>query len=407
MLLTNINRKVIALATAVVVWIFVNQSITETKTIPNVPIKILNLPEDKTIPGLLPNGYISQRVTLTVSGSKDVIQELEPGDLEVHLDAAIVDDNDLVVLITKKNIVSLNPSIDLRHYITNISHPEFVLKLSKLVTEKIPIFIKTPTGDAPKGYEYLDIWPETLMQILSGPEEEIEALKSKGLKLTLDLNLITTEELDALKQSTKHGHNDEISYFVPERLKKIPIPFRDHAAQEINDPEAQNLRIDFLKKKLNPLGKEIPIAVYYPLKTLHNVNPSTQKLKNSSEIPFMDGISLFSPPLYVKDVSRLFLDIIRDHLEIVITAAPKNERETLQWSLEVINASDLEDTYVAYVIANQKKNWSETTNPKNREEVLRKRFKDYLQKLVLYRANGEKLNLVNTVINSEIEVSSH
>ncbi len=407
MLFKNFNRKVIALVTAIVVWIFVNQSITETKTIPNVPIRVMNLPSDKTIIGLLPNGYISQRVTLTLSGSKDVVQELEQGDLEVHLDAATTaDSDDWVVQISKKNIVSLNPSLDLRHHINHVSHPEFVLKLSKLVTEKVPIYVRNPTGKPPRGYEFLDVWPESLLQTLSGPMEEIQNLKLKGLRLTLHNSKISNEELDELKHSKKDGHDDAISYFIPNKWKKIPIPFRDNVSLEINDPEAQNLRIDFLRKRLLPIGKEIPITVYYPLKYVDKINPSTQKLAESQHVHFNNNITLFSLPLYVRDVSRLFLDIIRDNIEIVVIAAPKSEREILQWSVEVIDTREMEDTYVAYVIADQKESGIQTTDPTKREEVLRKRFKDYMQKLALYTANGEKLNLVSTLDDGEIRVMS-
>lgn len=404
MLFGNINRKAIALVTAIVVWIFVNQSITETKTIPNVPIRVINLPSDKTIIGLLPNGYISQRVTLTLSGSKDVIHELEQGDLEVHIDASMAGSNDWVVHVTKKNIVSLNPSLDLRHHINQVSHPEIVVKLSKLVTEKVPIYIKTPIGTPPSSYEFLDVWPESLLQTLSGPLEEIQNLKIKGLKLTLDLSLISKEDLDSLKHSKKHGHDDEISYFIPNKWKKVPIPFRDNVTQEINDPEAQHLRIDFLRKRLLPIGKEIPLSVYYPLKYLDSINPFTQSLAESEHVHFSNDIAIFSLPLYVRDVSRLFLDIIRDHIEIVIIAAPKSERELLQWSVEVIDTQEMEDTYVAYVIANLKESGIHTTNHSKKEEVLRKRFKDYMQKLALYTANGEKLNLVSTLDDGEIRV---
>src|ERR1700733_13121884 len=106
----NWQRKLMALLTALVIWFFVSHSITETKTIRNVPIRISNLPAEKTILGLLPNGILSKRITLTLSGAKDVIDEIEPGDVEVNIDASAIDHNDWIVQITKKNLVSLNPA---------------------------------------------------------------------------------------------------------------------------------------------------------------------------------------------------------------------------------------------------------------------------------------------------------
>ncbi len=107
--LQNWQRKLVALLAALVVWILVNHSITDTKTLSNVPIRVVNLPPDKTILGMMPNGMLAKRITLTVSGSKEIVDELEPGDVEVVLDASQTDENEWVVQITRKNLVSLNP----------------------------------------------------------------------------------------------------------------------------------------------------------------------------------------------------------------------------------------------------------------------------------------------------------
>src|ERR1700761_2105489 len=140
--LHNWQRKLVGLLTAIIIWLFVNHSINGTKTIANVPIRIINLPSDKTISGLLPNGMLTRRIALTVTGTMNVVEELEAGDLEVLIDASLADSDEWVVQITKKNLVSLNPSIDLRHHITQLEHTDLVIKLSRLITAKIPITIE-------------------------------------------------------------------------------------------------------------------------------------------------------------------------------------------------------------------------------------------------------------------------
>ena len=70
----NWQRKLVAALAAIVIWMFVNNSINDTVTISNVPVRIINLPPDKTIPGLLPNGVLGRRLTLTLTGSKDVVE---------------------------------------------------------------------------------------------------------------------------------------------------------------------------------------------------------------------------------------------------------------------------------------------------------------------------------------------
>lgn len=401
LLFQNWQRKGLALLSALILWLFVNSSIIETKTLPNVPIRIINLPPDKTIQGLLSNRLLSKRISLTLSGTKDVIQELEPGDLEVLLDVSTADSNDWVVHINKKNLVSLNPSIDLVHHITAVSHPEFVLKLSKLVTEKIPIRILPPMGTAPTGYEYLDIWPQKLMQTVSGPEEEMQALKSKGLEITFNLNEITKADLDALKTPNSASYDDELSFVVPNKWKRVTIPFND-VVEEINDPEAQSLRIDFLRKGFLPIGKELPIQVFYPIKYSDTINPDTHPLELNERVHKVNEITVLKAELYLRDVSHLFIDLVKENMEIFIVAAPRSERDTLQWSVEVVVPHELEDTYVAYLL--NKNNLASMS--KRREAALRKRFREYMTRLKLYVAPEQKLRL-NAVLNEKsIKVSA-
>ena len=397
----NWQRKLIALFSAMVVWVLVNQSITETKILPNVAVRVVNLPSDKTIVGLLPNGYLSNRITLTLSGSKDIIHDLESSDLEVLLDGSTASADDWVIQIAKKNLVSLNPELDLRHHITTVRHPEFVIKLSQLITDKVPVYVKKPLGRAPEGYEFLDVWPEQLMQMVSGPKEEVQDLKIKGLKLTLNLGKITKEGLDKLE---KEESRDEVSFFVPAKWKLLPLPFRHNVSVEINDPEAKELRIDFLRTRLLPLERYMPVSVFYPLKYSDSINPDNQKLSESNNISITNGIAAYTAPIFVQGVSKLFLDTIRDNISIVIIAAPKNEREVLQWSVEVIDPREMEDTFVAYEIAKQESDATTDEGSRKREKILRKRFRDYMQKLTLYTEKGEKLNLISTLSDGKIVV---
>jgi YbbR domain-containing protein len=401
--LQNWQRKLVALLAALVVWILVSHSITDTKTIRSVPIRIVNLPADKTIIGLLPNGILNKKINLTLTGTKDVIDELEPGDLEVLIDASTIDHADWIVQITKKNLWSLNPAVDLSNHITAVEHTEFVLKLNRLITLKVPVTIAPPTGEAPPGYEYLDIWPQTMMQTLSGPEEELQKLQTKGLTLTFDLNNITKAELDAIKSS----HHDETAFIVPIKWKQVEIPFRNHVKEELNDPEAQNLRIDFLRQEFLALDRDLPIQIYYPIKSSEALNPATLTLAYDQNVKAKHDIPFFAHPVSVKGTSRLFLDIVRDYLEIVIVSAPKAERDVLQWSFNVIDPRDLEDTYVAFMMTNSSLSKNTHTGViKKREFLLRQRFRNYLQKMSLWITPDHKLNIESTIEDNKIHIVS-
>lgn len=401
----NWQRKLVAALTAIVIWLFVNHSINETTTLTNVPIRIINLPADRTIQGLLPNGILSKRITLTLTGSKEVIDELEPGDLEVLLDASTADNSDWIINVSKKNLVSLNPSIDLTQHISQVDHSEFVIKLSKLVTAKIPVTVNSPRGTAPQGYEYLDIWPQHLTQTVSGPEEELQRLKEEGLELTFDLGDISKNDLDSVKTSAR---NDEVSFQVPKKWKQVAIPFRNNAVEELNDPEAQSMRIDFLRKELLPLESEIPVRIFYPLDDLDKVNPKNASLATNDDINLKDAVHLFTKTLYAAEVSRLFLDVVKNSIEIVIVAAPKSKRKVLAWSVQFIQPRDLEDTYVAFSIANTASiKGMQGAIPKKQEELLRKRFRDYMQKMTLYLSKNKKLHLKSTIENDKIWIVAY
>ncbi len=406
--INNGQRKLAALIMAIILWLLVDHSITESKTIPNVPIRIINLPQDKTISGLLPNGVLQKRISLTLSGSKEVIDKLEPGDLEVVLDVSTANNDEWVIKLTKKNLVSLNPNLDIIHNITQVDHSEFIIKISRLVTAKIPITILPPVGDPPTGYEFLDIWPLKLTQTVSGPEDEVQKLKAKGFDLIFDLGDITAQDLDTIKSSPGNYHDDEIRYLVPSKWKQIMIPFHNNSMEEINDPEAQVLRIYFLRNQILPIDAKIPLSVYYPLQTAETLNPSTLKIASGKYVDMVHQVPVFKVPVFAKNVSRLFLNVIKDSLQITLTAASPKERQVLEWSLEVININALEDTYVAYLISqlSQGKN-SPGALPKKREKVIRQRFREYLKKIKLYSSPEKKLHLESVVEDGNINIISY
>lgn len=388
-------RKVIALLTATIIWFIVNQSIIDEKIIPNVPIRVINLPEDKTVPNMQPNGIIGKRIPLTLSGTKNIIDQLEPGDIEVLLDASEVQQNDWVVKIAKKNLISLNPSIDLAHHISEVNHPEFVLKISQLLTASVPVTVLPPKGQPPQGYEYLDIWPMQLKHTVTGPQEQIQELVNNGIELIFDMNMISKADLDKIKSSRDNFHDDEVSFFIPNHWKRVTLPIKGGIVEEINDPQAQNLHIDFLRKEYFPLNTDIVIIPFYPLDTADKLNPATAPLLTDGKIKKINGVTYLSMPLFMRDVSPLFLETIRDSLEIVVIANDSQDHSPLFWNVQVVNPHLLEDKYVNVLISHNSSGSrnNEPRHTKKRELHLRARFRDYLQKLTLFTAPDKKLQL--------------
>ncbi len=382
-------RKLVALTTAIIVWFLVNQTITVTRTIADVPVRVINLPPDKTVLGLLPNGLLNKRIAITVSGKKSTITDLHPTDLEVTINAEGHKES-WIASISKRNLVSLNPAFDLNKDISEMSANDIFIKLSKLVTDDIPVTITKPVGDPPKGYQFLEIWPRYLTQKVSGPEEQIRELKQKGIELTFNLNRIAQTDLDTLYERHKR---DEIYFLVPDAWKKVAIPFKDNALEPLNDPRADLLRIDFLKKELIFLGADMPITIFFPIKYSQTINPQTYSLAAADIIQKRNGLKRLTVPLYVRDVSTLFLDVVRDNLLLVIVAAPKNVQETLYWSIQVIDTKNLEDAFVKASFEQADEKYTEESFTKYSEQAIRYRFREYVNKLVVFTEDGKPFQM--------------
>src|SRR6185295_12741586 len=216
-------QKLFAIVAAFAIWTYVNSSITVQRVFPKMPVRVVNLPQDKTIRGLMPNGLLDKRLTIQLTGKKELLDELKKEDFEIVLDASEKGD-EWIVKLDRRNLVSTNPDIDFLHNVTRVDHAEFIVKLSKLVTDKINLYFRTPKGESPEGYQFIDVFPQRVTHTISGPEEEIRKLQEQGLDVTFDLSLITKEELDEIQGGEMEGA-DEVSFLVPDSWKKVSIPF--------------------------------------------------------------------------------------------------------------------------------------------------------------------------------------
>jgi len=399
----NWQRKLVSLVLAMVVWFVVNHSMSVVKTVPNIPVRVINLSPQKTIEGMQVNGILNKKITLTFTGNKAVLDDLSVKDIEVVIDASSKAD-EWIAAIDKKNIVSLNPDLDFAKAISKVSPFEMIIRQSKLVSEKIPVLITQPIGEAPKGYQFLDVWPYHLMLTVNGPEESVKRMKARGLKLTFNLNDISRAELDALTPVKKTGTADEVSFFVPSSWKKILLQQLSDTPIEIDDPQAKLLRLDFSRQDMIPLGIPLPVTVFFPPKYSNTLNPETYSLAANDFIIKKNGIKMISTPLYAQGVSRLFLETVKDMIQIVIIAAPKSERETLLWSTQFMYPHELEDRYVAKVMSLSSDEAGDV-QPHLREDYLRNRFRSYMSRFRLYTPNGKKLSLKIELQANAISIS--
>lgn len=402
LLFSHWQRKIISVIIAVVVWWIVNDAQVSSKTFDGIAVRILNLPPGMTVKGIQSNHILGHRVSLTISGHKALLDELTSNDLEVVVDATDKS-GQIQVTASKNNLFCLNPDIDLKKAVSRVMPHRFTIQLTKLLTEKISVVVTDPIGEAPRDYQYLDVWPYHLYLTVCGPEEIVKHLKSKGLTLTLNMSNIKRQDLETLQSlqtSPDASVVDAVSFPVPSDWKKILIPVLSDQPFEIDDPQAQFLSIDFVRSELHSIGKELPISLFFPSQFSATLNPQTYPLLLGSLIEQFNGIYALKQSLYAKGVSSLFVQLVRDMIQISVIVSPKSEKRFLDWSIQFINPRVLEDRFVSMLL-------SDTVNSdqlplRQREGYLRNRFRNYMQRFQLYKSAEHKFDLAIELQNGAI-----
>jgi hypothetical protein len=397
------QRKLISLLLAMVIWMVIDHSMIVTKTLTDIPVKISNIPPGKTIENMQLNNVLNKKVSLVLTGNKNVLDELTGSDLEIILDASDKGD-EWVATISKKNLICFNPDTNILQGITKVSHQDLIIKLSKQITEKIPIFLSTPIGESPKNYQFLDIYPVNLSITVTGTESIIKKLKANGLTLTFNLNDISEESLNTIRLAQKN-QDDEVTFFVPHSWKKVLIPEISSSPIEIDDPDANALCITFVQKTLIPITVPLPVTIFYPEKNLSFINPKTHPLMPNDFLQRTYGSFYIKEPFFAKGVSQRFVDIVKERIEILAIAVPKTEKDRLLWNVIFLSPLVLENRYVASILSDSTEDTLIHLPQEFREEALRNRFRNYMSVFRLYKLNDKKLHLNFQLENNAITVN--
>lgn len=398
----NWQRKSISLLVGMIAWLLVNHSLTMTKVISDVPVRIINLPAGKTVEGLQGNGRLSKKLNLTLIGNGDILSRLNANDVEIVIDAT-GKEGEWNAPISKKNLNSLNPEIDLAKKVSKVYHHSLVMHTIDLMTATIPVSIARPIGEPPRGYQFLDIWPYEVSLTVSGPEDIIKQLQSKEQKITFNLNDITKEQLDALASARSLQNSDVVSFFVPDQWKQIYLPLLSETPLELQDKKENRLRIDFLRCHLLPLDFPIPISLFYPIEYESLYNPSTLQLTSGPLVEEKYHLFFIRPRLYAKGSDRLFTQIIRNRIQITLIAIPQAD-SPLTWSVVFINPSALEEEYVSTLMTDVSDEHLVSMNPRAKEEYLRNRFRSYMNRFRLFTINDTKFTLDGYIEGNQVVV---
>lgn len=140
------------------------------------------------------------------------------------------------------------------------------------------------------------------------------------------------------------------------------------------------------------------------MKYLSTVNPQVYTLDPKDPIVLNQGIFQVNIPLYVKEVSRLFLDVVKNNLAITITMTPNSVLSPLGWAIEFMDEKTLEDTFLKETIAQE---YGILHDLALIDEVsIRHRFREYLRKLSLFTKDGSPLNLSAEIQDNKVIIQA-
>ncbi len=126
----NWLRKIVSLGFAIIIWILVGQSVTITRTLNNVSVRIVDLSPEQTVLGLKSNGLLDKKVSITITGNKNTVHDLRPTNLEVVISAAGHTES-WIATIDKYNLVSLDEETNIRRDIQSVSADDIFIRLTQ------------------------------------------------------------------------------------------------------------------------------------------------------------------------------------------------------------------------------------------------------------------------------------
>lgn len=405
LLIQNWQKKVLSIVLATIIWILLDQSLTTTRTFNGVVVRIINIPEGKTVEGLQNNQTLNKRISVTVTGKKTLLDDLTVADFEVVIDAQ-GQEQEWVQTISKKNLVPLNNELNFSSGIDRATSSGVIIKLTKLAQEKIPVYISC-IGEAPKPYFFLDVVPPRLTITIQGPQDIVKRYKQKGATLIVQLSDIPKSALEALSSGHGSSNSDVVSFAVPEELKVVSLPLLSNQPLKIDDPQAASLEINFLKNELIPVTFAIPYSIYIPPDYQPIVQPQKLSLAIGGAVRLENGLKVlaFSGGIYASGVSPLFIETIRNMVEIqVVLPARFQTGSELAWSYQLINPTLLEERYVLAMLASADEE-IKNLSPRVKEELMRHRFRTYMNRLRLCDSQGHPLELTASLKGDAIQIT--
>jgi hypothetical protein len=121
-------------------------------------------------------------------------------------------------------------------------------------------------------------------------------------------------------------------------------------------------------------------------------------------VTIRNQVPLLTMPLFAKGVSDLFVQVVKDMTEIVLTFSPKADSKGLDWSVQFVNPKLLEDRYVSLLMSDISDEEIRELQPEIRQKYLRNRFRNYMNRFQLFYGNDKPLDLQAELRNNQITI---
>lgn len=384
-------QKIISIFLAVIVWVIVDQSMTVTRSYQGVNVRVINIPENMSIPGIQPNG-IYRKVALEITGKQSLMRHLNSSDLEIVIDASRKK-GVWVQAVLKDNLISVNPEIDIKSGIKKVeSLPPYIqISLEKIATANVRVRLSLPKGRAPKEFKFLQIYPKYTSLAISGPQKIINRLKEEGLNLRINLDDIKPVEWEPLFKQDHENNNKVVCFSPPRELLKISIPEISSTPFYLRDNEAKKIRLDFLKYDYHPIGYPIPVSIYFSPRFSHHVKPGSISILGSAVQKF-NGVPVLKDQIYARGVSDCFLETIKNNIQCVIDLPHDINYQKIKWNISIGNLHDLEKRYVDYLIRNTQLTNSNRKLIEIEKQIHRNRFRFFLTSIKFFNKEHQPLS---------------
>jgi YbbR domain-containing protein len=299
--LQNWALKILSLAFALALWIYVSIGQTIMEVPKQVTLELKGLPTDLTRTSDIPG-----RIDIKVSGSSAQLRSLEDGRLSYELDLSNAAPGILSYKIINTRIKGIPNGVK----ITEISPSELSIKFSERIQKNLPVEIVTK-GVATKGYIVEEKTAEPPLVKVSGAREEIENLKSistdaidiSGMKESYEAMI----SLDVMGRHIDMMDNQEVKAkikitrdLIQREFKNIPISVENTTLEWSVQPKVLNLRLKG------------------PSDTMRELKPEGIKLLIDAD-GLAEGSHMLKPQLVVpgdKEVIMVGLDLADVHLEL-------------------------------------------------------------------------------------------